>query len=178
MKAFANQARVQQKKRGKKGTKKKKKKNFKQIDETSSKWKFPLSGLISALTDIIGTRKDAVCGIDKQGQVGCLISLAIITMLLIDTSLSLPAASPDKTFDPCSKSIPERSLCSCRLSPWGKFKCVSLQGHIQSLKIFLHDGVCSFTEYFTILPTHTAVFNSNQCVSFFLCSRCLPSVSV
>lgn len=87
----------------------KKKKGTKKKLQTSSKWKFPLSGLISALTDIISTRKDAVCGIDKQGQVGCLISLVIIAMLLIDTSLSLAAASPLKTFDPHGKSLPERS---------------------------------------------------------------------
>lgn len=113
----------------KKGTKK----NFKQIDETSSKWKFPLSGLISALTDIISTRKDAVCGIDKQGQVGCLISLVIIAMLLIDTSLSLAAASPLKTFDPHGKSLPERSpgvpvtsISEANGNGWG-------WGHMQSL---------------------------------------------
>lgn len=109
------------------------KKNFKQIDETSSKWKFPLSGLISALTDIISTRKDAVCGIDKQGQVGCLISLVIIAMLLIDTSLSLAAASPLKTFDPHGKSLPERSpgvpvtsISAANGNGWG-------WGHMQSL---------------------------------------------
>lgn len=52
------------------------------------------SALIPALTDIIGTLKAAVCGIDKQCQVGRLISVVIITMLLIDTCLSPTAAGP------------------------------------------------------------------------------------
>ena len=56
----------------------------------------------SALTDIIGTPKAAVCGIDKRCQVGCLISVVIITMLLIDTGLSPTAAGPAETFDPGS----------------------------------------------------------------------------
>lgn len=111
----------------------KKKKGTKKKLQTSSKWKFPLSGLIFALTDIISTRKDAVCGIDKQGQVGCLISLVIIAMLLIDTSLSLAAASPLKTFDPHGKSLPERSpgvpvtsISEANGNGWG-------WGHMQSL---------------------------------------------
>lgn len=114
----------------KKGTKKK---TSNRLMKHHQKWKFPLSGLISALTDIISTRKDAVCGIDKQGQVGCLISLVIIAMLLIDTSLSLAAASPVKTFDPHGKSLPERSpgvpvtsISEANGNGWG-------WGHMQSL---------------------------------------------
>lgn len=91
--AFANQAIVQPKR--KEGPPKK---DFKQIDETLSKVEFPLSVLIPALTDIIGTPQAAVCGIDKQCQVGCLISVVIITMLLIDAGLSPTAAGPVETF--------------------------------------------------------------------------------
>ena len=71
-----------------------------QIDKTSWNCESPLSVLIPALTDFIGTPQAAVVGIDKQWQVGGLISVVIITMLLIDTGLSPNAAGPVETFDP------------------------------------------------------------------------------
>lgn len=51
--------------RGQKEKRDSEKKNFKQIDETSSKWEFPFSMLIPALTDITRTPNAAVGGIDK-----------------------------------------------------------------------------------------------------------------
>lgn len=78
--------------------------------------------LIPALTEITGTPKDDVCGTDMQGQVGRLISAVIITMLLIDTTLSPSAAGPGETFDPSivTSAYPrEVPLRTCRLCPWG-----------------------------------------------------------
>lgn len=143
LKAFANQARVRPK-RKKDQKKKKKKKNFKQIDEASSKWEFSYSVLIPALTDIIGTPKTAVCGIDKQCQVGCLISVVIIMMLLIDTGLSPTAAGPGETFDPCSLkyTCPWEVLQStCHFCPWGEIKHLRQE----SLWIFLQVWASFFT---------------------------------
>lgn len=113
--------------------------NFKQIDETSSKCEFPLIMLSTALTDSTGTPKEAAFGINKQCHAGCLISVVIIWMILIDPVLSPTAAGPGETFDPFSlkRACPwEVSLSTCHLGPRGGIRNLRQQ----RLSVFIPSG--------------------------------------
>lgn len=147
----------------------------------------PLSVLISAaLTNIIATPKDAVCGIDKQGQVGCLILFMIIAVLLIDTCLpscchrsgdDICLANPevDIIFHP----VPFVPFCLC---PWEEISHLCLQGKLQNAQAFLnvHTSVCKIfmqrvflMQLWSICPRTQQLLDWSKCRVFLVRMHCL-----
>lgn len=154
LKALANQTRVEQLKKGGKRSQRTSNRLMKHHQNESS----PLSTLISAaLTDITGTPKDAVCGIDKQGQVGCLILFIIIAVLLIETCLSPCCCRSGVRYligDPRSRSyffpVPCIPFCRC---PRGERQLLHLQCTLQNAQTFLHvhTRLCTFSMHCVFL---------------------------
>ena len=67
-----------------------------QNESSPSAYSSLLSQTLQALQKLLSAE------LTSSAQVGCLISVVIITMLLIDTGLSPTAAGPGETFDPHS----------------------------------------------------------------------------
>lgn len=148
--------------------KKKKKKNFKQIDETSSKWEFSVCP--SLLPQTLATPKAAVCGIDKLRQVECLISLIIVMMLLIDTGMFPTAAGPVETFDPCYLSLGGASVYLPPLSLRRKQTSKTTHSEAESVDISTGPYLCCST---------LSICHCINCVSMLLpdTSQHIPQLS-
>lgn len=153
-KALANQTRIERLKKGGKRSQRTSNRLMKHHQNESS----PLSTLISAaLTDITGTPKDAVCGIDKQGQVGCLILFIIIAVLLIETRLSPCCCRSGARYligDPKGRPyfFPMSCVHFCRC-PWGERQLLHLQCKLQNAQTFVHvhTRVCIFSMHCVFL---------------------------